>query len=189
MGGIQMSLEHAILGMLTYGPMSGYDLRRYLDESVRHFWPVTQSQIYRTLGRMATEGWVDQETVEQRDRPDRKVYHITDPGQIELRRWLTTPLDPSPSREPWLIQVFFAHQLADDEIVAIFEARAVQLRERLALYQESIPSTIEQRAVQVGSPRAQRTWQLTLEHGISYLEWELEWIENALAALHSLPPR
>jgi DNA-binding PadR family transcriptional regulator len=181
-----LSLEHAILGFLSYKPMSGYDLNRHLFESVRHFWPVTQSQIYRTLGRMAAQGWVRQEVIEQQDRPDRKVYHLTDQGQAELRRWLTAPLPLLPSREPWLIQVFFAHQLADDEIVAAFEAHADQLRERLALYQDIEP-LVERRAAQAGTQRAGRMWQFTLEYGTSHLEWELQWIENAIQELRSLP--
>jgi DNA-binding PadR family transcriptional regulator len=166
--------------------MSGYDLDRHLYESVRHFWPATQSQIYRTLGRMAADGWVRQEVVEQQHRPDRKVYHLTDQGQVELRRWLTAPLQLPARREPWLIQVFFAHQLDDDEIVTLFEAHANQIRERLALYQDIDP-LIERRAAQVDSRRAGRTWQFTLEYGTSHLEWELQWMENAIQELRNLP--
>ena len=56
-----MSLEHAILGFLQYKPMSGYDLKKIFDTSVRHFWPADQSQIYRTLTRLADKGWAEQE--------------------------------------------------------------------------------------------------------------------------------
>jgi PadR family transcriptional regulator AphA len=73
-----MSLEHAILGFLNYGPSSGYDLKKVFDVSVQHFWPADQSQIYRTLSRLEDEGWAEMELVEQEDRPDRKVYHITE---------------------------------------------------------------------------------------------------------------
>ena len=34
-----MSLDHAILGFLSYEPMSGYDLKKLFDQSVAHFWP------------------------------------------------------------------------------------------------------------------------------------------------------
>ena len=44
-----MSLDHAILGFLNYKPLSGYDLKKVFDSSVRHFWYADQSQIYRTL--------------------------------------------------------------------------------------------------------------------------------------------
>jgi PadR family transcriptional regulator AphA len=47
---------------------------------------------------------------------NRKVYHVTDEGRAELRRWLTTPLAPPQIRHPWLLQVFFSHQLSDEDI-------------------------------------------------------------------------
>ena len=56
-----MSLEHAMLGFLCYTPLTGYDLKKAFDVSVRHFWPADQSQIYRTLARMAERGWVEME--------------------------------------------------------------------------------------------------------------------------------
>ena len=58
-----MSLEYAILGFLNYRPLSGYDLKKVFDNSVRHFWPADQSQIYRTLARLAEQGYVEQEIV------------------------------------------------------------------------------------------------------------------------------
>ena len=67
-----MSLEHAILGFLNYRAFSGYDLKKAFDTSVNHFWPADQSQIYRTLARLAERGWAEMEIVPQEDRPDRK---------------------------------------------------------------------------------------------------------------------
>ena len=54
-----MSLKHAILGFLSFKPLSGYDLKKAFDNSVRHFWPANQSQIYRTLSQMTDEGLVE----------------------------------------------------------------------------------------------------------------------------------
>jgi len=127
-----MSLKHAILGFLNYGPSSGYDLKKAFDASVQHFWPADQSQIYRTLAQLADEGWAEMELVEQDDRPDRKVYHITAAGRQELRTWLASHFPHEIYRQPWLIQVFFAAQLADDEVLALFQHEAGALRRRLA---------------------------------------------------------
>jgi DNA-binding PadR family transcriptional regulator len=182
-----VSLEHAILGFLSYRPLSGYDLKKFFDETVRHFWSAPQSQIYRTLARMAETGWVEMEHVEQKDRPDRKVYHITDEGLDELRRWLVTPLDLPAIRHKWLVQVFFADQLSDEETVALFEAHAEKLRQKLALFRNEVQDVVERRFAEVGSKRSRRLWQFTLDYGITHLEWELQWVENALKDLRHLP--
>jgi DNA-binding PadR family transcriptional regulator len=183
-----LSLEHAILGFLTYQPFSGYDLKKFFDETVRHFWSATQSQIYRTLARMAEDGWVHMETVEQHDRPDRKVYYITDKGRAELRRWLTTPIDLPRMRHAWLTQVFFAHQLTDEEIITSLEERAEKLRHKQELFRTKVQAVIERRFAELGSARSRRLWQFTLDYGSSHIEWELKWIEQALEELRRLPP-
>lgn len=177
-----MSLEQAILGFLRYNPFSGYDLKKAFDTSVHHFWPADQGQIYRTLARMAEQGWVEMEVVPQEDRPNRKVYRLTKSGEEELRRWLTTPLPPNQPRVPWLIQVFFAGQLSDEEILALFEREAGQLRDQLARY-EQIPQKSAEYVKAVGSPREAFFWMLTLEYGSTVNQAELEWIESVIERL------
>ena len=93
-----MSLEFSILGFLHYHPYSGYDLKKAFDTSVRHFWSADQSQIYRTLGRLTEQGLVEMEVVEQTERPDRKVYHITQAGREALSRWLRSTMPPQETR-------------------------------------------------------------------------------------------
>jgi DNA-binding PadR family transcriptional regulator len=182
-----MSLGHAILGFVSGRPLSGYDLKKRFDHSVGHFWTATQSQIYRTLKRMADDGWVTMTVVDQDDRPDRKLYHITDDGRRELHRWLTAEPEPLVIRHPWLVRVFFADQLSDEEIAALFEARAASLRAQRERYEVAIPPAIEEAFRQIGSNRARRMWQFTLDYGLMRLEAELRWIEDALAELADLP--
>ena len=105
-----MSLDHAILGFLRYGPLSGYDLKERFDLSVQHFWPADQSQIYRILAKLDQQGYTRVKVVEQENRPDRKVYTITKAGREELHRWLTTPLEMDRGRSASLVQVFFSGQ-------------------------------------------------------------------------------
>src|SRR5208283_4665116 len=112
---LAMSLDHAILGFLRYGPLSGYDLKERFDLSVQHFWPADQSQIYRILAKLDEKGYTRVKVVEQENRPDRKVYTITKAGREELRHWLTTPLEMDDVRSASLVQVFFSGQLADQE--------------------------------------------------------------------------
>ena len=133
-----MSLEHAILGFLNYGSFSGYDLKKVFDTSVQHFWPADQSQIYRTLARLEEQGLAEVEVVHQENRPDRKEYHITPAGKETLREWLTNPLPPEEVRSAPLIQIFFAGQLSDEEILAGLEEQAEQIRELLAHYSDCL---------------------------------------------------
>jgi DNA-binding PadR family transcriptional regulator len=184
-----MSLEYAILGFLNYMPYSGYDLKKAFDASVRHFWPADQSQIYRTLNQLVKHGWAKVEVIEQIGRPDRKVYHITPAGREALRDWLAGPLPAAEERIAALIQVFFAGQLSDDEILAKFEGLVAHLRELLDIYRH-VPEQIQDYVKAVGSSREEYFWLLTLQFGINSTQAHLIWAEGVIQQIRNkqVPP-
>jgi DNA-binding PadR family transcriptional regulator len=189
-----MSLDHAILGFLNYGPLTGYELKKIFDNSVQHFWPADQSQIYRTLGRLVTSQMAEVERVRQESRPDRKVYTITDAGRQEFRRWMTTTLPPQDNRSAELIQVFFAARLSDEQVLDLFRPHAEGLRRLLDVYAR-VPQVVnqnilpEQAAEFCPTARDQFFWMLTLECGVTMARAELEWIESVIQRIenHQIP--
>ena len=46
------------------------------------------------LDALIRDGLTTVELVVQHDRPNKKLYHVTDDGLAELRRWLATPPAP-----------------------------------------------------------------------------------------------
>ena len=71
-----MPLKHAILGLLNYAEMTGYDIDRYFKSSIAFFWHAQTSQIYKELNTCTKHNWVDSEIVYQSDKPNKKVFHI-----------------------------------------------------------------------------------------------------------------
>jgi PadR family transcriptional regulator, regulatory protein AphA len=174
-----MSLDHAILGFLSYQPYSGYDLKKIFDTSIRHFWPADQSQIYRTLSRLTENGWAQMERIPQEYRPDRKVYHITEAGRAALREWLSGPPPLDAPRSAPLIQVFFSGQLSDAEILVKFEGYAAIMRAILAQY-DQVGGQLGPFLQEIPSPREHFFWLLTLENGIANMRANLAWAESVI---------
>ena len=179
-----MSLDHAILGFLNYHPYTGYDLKKIFDTSVQHFWPADQSQIYRTLNRLTEQGFAEMEKVAQEDRPDKKVYHITEAGRAELLGWLSGPPPMSSPRSAPLVQVFFAGQLPDEEILVKFEGYAAIMRAFLDQY-EGVSDQLGPFLEEIPSPREHFFWLLTLENGIRNMRSNLEWAESIIERIKS----
>jgi len=48
--------RYALLGMLSYMPMSGYDLRKFIESSTSNFWSESYAQIYPMLKQLTREG-------------------------------------------------------------------------------------------------------------------------------------
>ena len=86
-----MSLKYAILGLLSEGPRHGYELKSLYDEVVSPSAKLNFGQVYPTLDRLRRDGYVEQSIVSQDDRPDRKVYGLTEQGREELRDWMGAP--------------------------------------------------------------------------------------------------
>lgn len=179
-----MSLDYAILGFLNYRPFTGYDLKKALDASIRHFWPADQTQIYRTLVDLTEKGQAEMEVVDQTNRPDRKVYRITSAGRAALRQWLLESHPPRGSRNALMIQVFFAGQLSDEEVLPIFEHIAEQLRAGLAVY-DAISQQNEAYQEYTDSPREFYFWMLTLEAGKVTTKANLELVESIIQRIRN----
>ncbi len=138
---------------------------------------------------MEKKSWVEGEVIKQEDRPDRKVYHITPAGRNELREWLSAPLPPTNVRNAELIQVFFAVQLEDEEIIALLEQQAANLRAMIDLNQE-LENPFGPHA-EATSPRDLFFWNLTFENGMVVVESQLAWLESVIERIRSgqVPPQ
>lgn len=174
-----MSLPHAILGFLQFAPMTGYDLKTMgFEISVAHFWPADQSQIYRTLDNLTEKGWVESELEVQTDRPNRKVYSITETGRAELARWLQTEQGLPVHREPFLVQLFFSAQLPDDQIIALMENQLAAHEAVMARYQAiQIPFDIPDPAL----ARTVELQRMTLDMGKRLEQMYIDWLRDCIA--------
>ncbi len=93
---ITMALAHAILALLVRCPLSGYDINKEFGQSVGNFWKATHQQIYRELGKLEEQGWVQAEVIPQTGRPAKKLYSLTELGRHHLTTWVAEPCDVMP---------------------------------------------------------------------------------------------
>lgn len=181
-----MSLPHLMLGLLNISPMSGYDLNKEFNTTIQHFWTTDQSQIYRTLYKLEEEKRVRVETIIQEDNPNKKVYHITEAGITELRRWLAEPLPEIALRESWLGQLFFSGQLANEVVIDVLEVHLAQVQERLKALealQAMYPTGEARRQV----PRRYQFQLLTLDYGLDVHRFHVEWFKKAIEQVKQIP--
>lgn len=170
-----MSLVHAILGLLDIQPMTGYDLKNQaFDSTVAHFWQADQAQIYRTLSAMAEDGWLRCEVQVQEDRPNRKVYHLTEAGRAELLRWLRQPQGLMAERDGFLVQMFFGNHLSDAELLAQIEAQLALHEARLAAFRAVPMPPLDE----LSGERMRSLWRLTLDYGIQHEEGAIAWLKR-----------
>ena len=126
------TLSYAILGLLAREPLSGYEIAQRMKEPIGFFWHAGHSQIYPELARMEQDGLVTHQIVEQHDRPDKKVYTVTEAGREAVRRWVTEPA-PVPVARDVLVLKAYSLWLADPtSAAALFREHERRHREQLA---------------------------------------------------------
>lgn len=102
-----MSLDHVILGWLSTGPGSGYDLVRAMDFGVNWFWSAPHSQIYPKLKSLEERGLVYSESTVVGERLEKRVYSITDAGRQEMVSWTKLPPSYPANRDIERIKLIF----------------------------------------------------------------------------------
>ena len=72
--------QFAVLGLLSWQPMSGYDIKKMITMGLSHFWAESYGQLYPTLEKLVKEGLATKSS-ESTGKRKRHVFSITDPGR------------------------------------------------------------------------------------------------------------
>jgi DNA-binding PadR family transcriptional regulator len=172
----------ALLGFLSWGPMSGYGLRKLIDASISNFWTESYGQIYPMLRQLEREG-LAKSTKSAQGKRGRTVYTITAAGRAELERWLAAPVEPRPLRNELLLKLFFG---ARSETAVARRHLETYRAERAGLLARYAKIRIMLEGIERPPPHLP-WWLLTLAYGEREAKAQLQWAESALAGLAPAP--
>ncbi|MBT8201848.1 MAG: PadR family transcriptional regulator [Acidimicrobiia bacterium] len=177
-------LDFAILGILTDGPMHGYELKRVLADSEHGFWTVSFGSLYPALRRLEKQGFV---SVGTGGGSRRKVYQLTPEGKAYFQEMLEEPGSTDEERAFTLKLAFFRY-LDPDSRIGVLERRRAHLTSRLAESRKSMKDSAnrtKRRMDDYTLALINRSMQST-EADIAWLD---ELIENERAARPPRKPR
>ena len=174
--------KYAVLGILSYEPMSGYDIKKFYEQSVANFWSESYGQIYPILKWLAKEGFTTKSIFKQEGKPDRHVYAITEKGRKELQRWLVEPTGRHIGRHEIILKLIFGQQISiDDNIRQIERFRNRQHNELSEVNQLEEKLNVEQ----TDNPNFP-FWRLAFKYGEYINRAYIEWADEALAELRKM---
>ena len=183
---VMTALCYALLALLARGALTGYDLAQRMRRSTDFFWTARHSQIYPELARMAAAGLVTHEVIHQSERPDKKLYTITDAGYAALRVWLARPVRPAPERDETMLKAWCAWLVEPGKAVGLFRVQEAEHLARLATY-ETMMADLEQhpdvRGRHVRTPifASYATLRRGIQYERGYAEW-CRWMAETLEA-------
>lgn len=169
-------LENIILGFLIISDMSGYDIKRFMEQSIAYFYDASFGSIYPMLKKLEETGMVTAvETVD--GGKYRKEYSITDRGKEAFFAWLNQPITLNRARHDHLVRIFFYRWLpparAKELISGFIETIGREIRE-LEHLKEKIHGGAG--VFELG----------TLDYGQQYYRFTLHWCEEFLGKIDQL---
>lgn len=173
--------KYAILGMLSIEPMSGYDIKKEIQESISYFWTESYGQIYPVLKSLVAEKLVTKTVEKGAGKPDRHVYSLTATGRKELRAWLAESVSlPKAERSELLLKLFFGEEVE----VSVNIRHIEQFRE----FQRGLLKKYEavEKEIRTSYPDDPNLpyWLMTISYGQHVRQALLDWCDETLANLN-----
>lgn len=174
--------KYAIMGILSMGSMTGYEIKKKFEKSLCNFWNESYGQIYPILKNLAEQRLATRSIKKQTGRPDRHIYALTDKGRKALREWMIQPVGHQIGRHEILLKLFFGQKIAlADNIRQVEHFRKLQSQEL-----KEIKTTEEQLKAEHKDNPNLIYWLMTIRYGQYVNRAYLRWSDETLAVLRGM---
>lgn len=179
-----MSIQQAILGLLSWRPLSGYDLKKVFADSEVFYWSGNNNQIYKALVQLHDEELVTQETQYQDSLPAKKIYQITEKGREVLKAWVLSAPELPEFHDAFLIQLTWAELLDVSEIEKMLITYEEEVRVQLLMLKEK--ANRNGNIMPARTPREEYLWKMISNNITSKYENELDWVHKVQEGLQQI---
>jgi DNA-binding PadR family transcriptional regulator len=171
MSGGAVSLQYFVLGLLAQRPMSGYDIKRFLNTLNWLIGSPSGGSLYPVLRALLQEDLVAVEVVPGLDRPPRKIYSITSAGCQALEAWIDKPAVADAPLKAFVMRLLIADSHSNAGLLAHLKGRRKQVADHRARLREGTGAPDE------GLGLGQR---LALGYGLALAKAELDWLDSTM---------
>ncbi|MGF7142138.1 DNA-binding PadR family transcriptional regulator [Anaerotaenia torta] len=106
-------LEYLILGMVFSDDLTGYDIKKSIENGIGTFYKASFGSIYPALRKLT-----DKDCLIMYDKPQggrqKKFYRITEDGKRFFNEWLTSSMNVMDGANTHLAKVYFFDKLPAD---------------------------------------------------------------------------
>jgi DNA-binding PadR family transcriptional regulator len=162
-----MDRKLLLLGLLRGQEMHGYQLYEFLERYLNTCTDIKKPTAYYLLNKMAQDGWLEEDQVQDGNRPARKVYHLTAEGEAQFQRLLRNNLiDITP--------VEFAGNIGIAFLDSLDSYKALEyLKQRYSVFKK-ILEQLE------SAPNHKGSMQIIIEYQIKRIYFELDWLNEKI---------
>lgn len=167
-------IDMVILGLLFHENLSGYEIKKRIDNSISFFWKGSFGSIYPSLSALEKEGLIEIVPCERESARSKNIYSITKKGCDELKLWLENTKSTNDLKYETLLKLFFGG--AVDNSISIrtideFEKEIERDLLILKMYKDNLSKVLD--------CRDHVFFYLTVLFGVETYEGYLRWCNEA----------
>lgn len=164
------SNELLLLGLLDRQRMHGYELHEFLEKRLGFLSDLKKPTAYRLLDKLHGDGLVDRQSERSGNRPERRVYSLTEKGKALFESLLREQLAlPDRVSYPSSVSLLFADRLD------VVERRELLRKRKLAFeaHRDTLSRILEFHPEGSGA-------RLVLDHDLRHIDAEIGWLNETL---------
>jgi len=103
-------LEYIVLGMLLNKPVTGYEIKKGIEDGVGYFYKASFGSLYPLLDRLTKKGYLSMVEKTEGKRA-KKYYEILPAGEKVFFEWLSEPIRHKEGSDHHLAKIYFFDRL------------------------------------------------------------------------------
>ena len=168
-----------ILGLLSHEPMTGYDIKKRIDASLKYFWSASFGSIYPALADLEKKKYVTKQNMPNEKGREKIIYEITEEGRQCLAQWLRQPIEKDELRYETILKLFFGKEAGSQVSLEHIDAFEHKIAKELPVLQgivELLGNLPEEDGTHL-------YYRLSAKFGVKIYQAYLEWAEETRAEL------
>ena len=175
---IEKKMDCVILGLLSHEDLTGYEIKKRMNTSLKYFWGASYGSIYPTLGDLVKQGFAVKRDGAENNR-NKIIYSITEEGRSYLKDWLRIPAEKDELRYETLLKLFFCNEAGVSQAISHIDTFEEKIEKELA----DLIGAADVLRNNIAIEETDRYYLLTVEFGIKTYRAYLEWCKEAKAML------
>ena len=171
-------IDMVVLGLLSHENMTGYDIKKRIDDDIRFFWKASYGSIYPSLSELVKLGLIEKlegDDFKTESKREKVKYRITESGREALEEWVSDIKVTNDIKYETLLKLFFGGAAKPEVTIRNIEIFEDDIKRDLYLL-KSYRDILDQ-AINVDIDH--KYYYLTVLFGIETYEGYIRWCTKA----------
>ena len=176
--------KYAVLGMLSLGLKTGYEIKKFMQNCTSYFWAESDGQLYPILSSLREEGLAEcNEIAGEPGKRAKKEYQLSDKGRDVLSDWLCDLDNKLTVRDELMLKCVFAAEADPEAMIEQLEQYRSQQRQLLDINRKA---KVDVEEADTLNDKQKTALMIIVNRGNIVTKAKLQWVEETIENLKGM---